>query len=332
MSEPLVSVVIPAFNPGALLVPTLESVLAQTWKRVEVVVVDDGSSDGTEARVAPYVGRVRYLRQDNAGGGAARNAGVRATQGDYVVLLDHDDICAPDLLARQVEVARGAPGSGLVACDGTQIEGLRSPAPRLLVGALADGMHATGGSWTGDAHDRLLEANAISTPAQVLLPRRVLEEVGPLSEGRDEATDYDLWLRIAASRPVTLHAAPLVGWRYRPSSRSGEAALRPLRWALMDLPVLERHLQRVPPARRAAVRRALHRRARTARLAWLLGRRHGMPAARRILARLARAAPWMPQPRLWWLATWMPAALVGGWAERGSHAEELAALGSEPLA
>jgi glycosyltransferase involved in cell wall biosynthesis len=328
VSAPLVSVVVPAFNPGPQIVETIESVLAQTWPRVETIVVDDGSSDGTEERLAPYRGRVRYLRQENAGGGAARNAGLRATRGEQVVFLDHDDLLEPEALERQVEVLRRHPRSGFVAGDGVETDAPGARALPLLRGPLATQRSVHGGTWTGDGYAALLQANAIATPAQVLVPRAVLELVGPLSERRDEASDYDLWLRIARERPVTLHDAPLVRWRYRPTSRSGPAALRPLRWALMDLPVLERQLADASSLpRRREVRRALRRRARLARLAWLVGRCEGMPEARRLLRRLSGAAPWMPRPRLWWLATWLPARWVEGWAKRGSRPEELAELG-----
>ena len=93
MTDPFVSVVIPAFEPGPLIDATLESVLAQTWRRREVIVVDDGSRDDTPQRVARYAGRISYLRLEREGGGAARNAGVRAARGDYVAFLDHDDLC-----------------------------------------------------------------------------------------------------------------------------------------------------------------------------------------------------------------------------------------------
>ena len=130
-------------------------------------------------------------------------------------------------------------------------------------------------------------------------------------EGRGEPYDYDYWLRIALKRPFTLHRDSLVRWRYHPTSRSGRAADRALRWALMDLDVLLRQLAQVPAGRRRMVRAALHRRARLARLAWAHGRRHGMAEARAALARLAAAAPTSPWPPLWYLATFLPAASAG---------------------
>src|SRR5262245_53826716 len=123
MGDPLVSVVIPAFDAEAFLAETVESVLRQTWRRREVIVVDDGSTDGTPGVVRRFGDAVRYLRQENRGGGAARNAGASAARGDLVSFLDHDDLWAPETLERQVDVLRRRPESGLVACDGVKFDG-----------------------------------------------------------------------------------------------------------------------------------------------------------------------------------------------------------------
>jgi glycosyltransferase involved in cell wall biosynthesis len=329
VSAPFVSVVVPAWNAEGFLAETVESVLGQTWQRREVIVVDDGSTDRTADVVARFGRRVRFLRQENRGGGAARNAGCRLAQGDHVVFLDHDDLLERDALARQLEVAARHPASGLVAADGVRFEGDEVVGHGLLHGRLAALADASpGGEWTGDAYRALLRGNALSTPGQALVPRRVIEEVGPLSERRDEPFDYEYWLRIALRRPVTVHRARAVRWRYRPSGRSGPGELRRLTWALMDLPVLERHLTLAPPSARRAVRAALRKRARRARLAWVHGRRHGMAGARGLLRRLARAAPLSPWPRLWWLATWAPGFFVEPLAARGLAGTSLPATES----
>jgi glycosyltransferase involved in cell wall biosynthesis len=313
-----VSVVIPAFQAEAFLAETIESALSQTWREREVVVVDDGSTDGTSRVASGYGREVVALRQENRGGGAARNAGIAASRGDHVVLLDHDDLLEPDAIERQVEVARRHPESGLVAGDGVREEDGEVVGSGLLHGRLAERVDAAPGrEWTGEAYRTLLRGNAVSTPGQVLLPRRVLDEVGPLTERRDEPFDYEYWLRVAARFPVTLHRGRCVRWRYRPGSRSGPGVLRRLRWALMDLPVLERQLETCGPRDRRAVRAALRKRARRARLAWVLGRLRGMEEGRAALRRLGKAAPLSPWPRLWWLATWAPRPLVEPLAARG---------------
>ena len=118
MTGPLVSVVIPVYDGAAFIAQTLDSVLRQSWPRLEVIVVDDGSTDETPERVRPFRDRILYLRQENRGGGAARNAGVAASRGDYLAFLDQDDLWAPEKLERQLAVARAHPESGVIACDG----------------------------------------------------------------------------------------------------------------------------------------------------------------------------------------------------------------------
>lgn len=91
-----VTVIVPAYNEAATLADTILSLRAQTVTPAEIVVVDDGSTDGTAAAVRRYGGPVRYVRQGNQGAAAARNAGLRRCRGDYVGLLDSDDVWAPD--------------------------------------------------------------------------------------------------------------------------------------------------------------------------------------------------------------------------------------------
>ncbi|MCP5278335.1 MAG: glycosyltransferase family 2 protein [Thiobacillus sp.] len=98
MSGPRFSVIIPAYNAEAFVARAIDSVLAQTWPAHEILVVDDGSVDKTAEVVAGYGERVRYLRQDNAGVSAARNAGARAATGDWLAFLDADDWYYPDRL------------------------------------------------------------------------------------------------------------------------------------------------------------------------------------------------------------------------------------------
>ncbi len=111
---PSVSVIVPAYNCGRYLGEALDSVLDQTLPPREVIVVDDGSTDDTPQRCAAYGDPVRYVRQENRGVSAARNAALDIVTGEYVALLDADDVCAPDRLARQAAALSANPGA--VAC------------------------------------------------------------------------------------------------------------------------------------------------------------------------------------------------------------------------
>ncbi len=100
---PMVSVVIPTFNRGALVVRAIESVLRQTYTAYEIIIIDDGSTDDTPSIIAPYFDRIRYHRQDNRGSSAARNAGIAMAAGEWIALLDSDDIWLPRKLETQME-------------------------------------------------------------------------------------------------------------------------------------------------------------------------------------------------------------------------------------
>lgn len=119
--EGLVSVVIPTFNRAYILAQSIDSVLAQTYSPIELIVVDDGSSDGTRELVARYGDRVRYIYQENAGLAAARNTGFTASRGEFLAFQDSDDVWVPWKVAAQVAVMRSNPEIGLVWTDMTAV-------------------------------------------------------------------------------------------------------------------------------------------------------------------------------------------------------------------
>ena len=120
MNEPLVSVIVPTYNRAYCLAATLDSVLTQTHQHVEIVLIDDGSTDGTTELIAQKYGnepRVRYVYQPNAGVVAARNHGLRIAQGDFIALLDSDDLWHPWKLEAQLAVMHARPEVGMVWTD-----------------------------------------------------------------------------------------------------------------------------------------------------------------------------------------------------------------------
>lgn len=116
--EPLVSVIVPAFNAEHYIEETLRSIVSQTYEQVEICVVDDGSTDKTATIVARFGSRVRYFRQANSGGCAApRNTGIAGCSGSYLTFIDADDIMPPERIERQVEFLQKNPEVGIVFCD-----------------------------------------------------------------------------------------------------------------------------------------------------------------------------------------------------------------------
>jgi glycosyltransferase involved in cell wall biosynthesis len=113
MGQPLISGIVPAFNGERYLRETLDSMLAQTHRPLEIIVVDDGSTDGTPDVAASYGDKVRYLRQDNAGPATARNRGLNAARGEFVAFLDADDLWHPEKSARQMAHFAARPELGL---------------------------------------------------------------------------------------------------------------------------------------------------------------------------------------------------------------------------
>lgn len=179
----LVSVIIPSYNRAKILPPTLESVLAQTYPHLEVIVIDDGSTDETAAVVAGYGERVRYIRQENQGVEMARNRGILESRGAYLNFLDDDDLMAPDKIERQVKVLQSRSDVGVVHCGYTYIdkEGHK--------------MEVTGRMPEGDVLQPLVWG-CFPWSGGPLLRRRCLELIAS-DEHRDWFGDWGMWLRTA---------------------------------------------------------------------------------------------------------------------------------------
>lgn len=204
-----VSVVIPAYNAERTLRTTLESVLAQTRPVQDVVVVDDGSTDGTEATVKDYIdqGRIRYIKRENGGIAAARNTGLQACTGDYITLLDHDDLWDPDKIEKQLERIKET-GGDLVFCH---------PRSLKLDGKLYDPplekLHFD------TLYESLIRHNVFYV-SSILFHRSVLERVGLLDESFRYCEDWDWALRMVLRLNMVYMPECLVTRRDQPTSFS----------------------------------------------------------------------------------------------------------------
>lgn len=193
-----ISVVIPTYNRESVLPRALDSVLAQTHPATEIVVVDDGSTDGTATCVEEEYPEVRVLTQENRGVSAARNRGIESSSGEWIALLDSDDEWAAEKLERQVTQLTAHPDVLVCHTDEIWIRHHRRVNPKRR--------HAKYGGWI---FPYCLPLCAMS-PSSVLIHRSVLDDVGLFDEEMPACEDYDLWLRICCRYPVLYVDEPLV--------------------------------------------------------------------------------------------------------------------------
>ncbi len=197
----LVSVVIPTYNHGHFVTEAVESALAQTYHPIEVIVVDDGSSDDTREILRCYGDRIRYVFQENKGLSAARNTGIRVARGEWIALLDSDDIWAAEKLETQLRCLDKHPSAGLVGAL-NKSDASFGPPPVPL----------------GCVTVRVLDflTSTPFGPSSALIRRDVLEEVGGFDETLRSVEDRDMWLRIAVRYPALRVEWPC--WYYRVSA------------------------------------------------------------------------------------------------------------------
>ena len=209
---PLVSVVVPSHNRVGLLKRTLQSILAQSLTDLEVIVVDDGSTDDTTVAATAADPRVVVHRnRQPVGVSAARNQGIAVARGDWIAFCDDDDLWAPDKLARQLDAAEHARADWAYAGDVNVDERLRvlsggpPPDPSAVMALLPRyNPIASGGS-------------------NVVVRSHVLKAVGGFDPGLRRTEDWDLWIRIARSGPPAWVRAPMVAYRFH----AGNVAVDP---------------------------------------------------------------------------------------------------------
>jgi glycosyltransferase involved in cell wall biosynthesis len=216
---PLVSVVIPCYNQGKFLADALHSVLSQTFPAVEIVVVNDGSTDDTEAVAARFPG-VRCVTQANRGLSGARNRGLAECRGELVIFLDADDRLLPGAIDVGVRALAEAPSAAFAAGRSRFIS---------RDGALLPTEHPSRDG--ANPYLVLLRRNSIRNPATVVFRRTVLERVGGFAPSVDACADYEIYLRLSRQYPVRFHETVVAEYRKHDESMSLDAGrmLRELR-------------------------------------------------------------------------------------------------------
>lgn len=201
MSELLVSVVIPTYNHAQFVGEAVDSVLAQTYRPIEVIVVDDGSTDSTADVLASYADKIQYIHQENRGLSAARNAGIARAKGEWIALLDADDLWSPDKIQLQIDAAA------------------RHPEFTLIGGQ--DGHYGSFPAVQGTTSIREFTVRDFLTttpfgPSAALIHRELIKVIGGFDEQLSPVADRDYWLRAAACSRVGRLEWPC--WHYRISA------------------------------------------------------------------------------------------------------------------
>jgi glycosyltransferase involved in cell wall biosynthesis len=211
--NPLVSVVVITYNAAEYVAHAIESVLQQTWKNLELIVVDDGSTDETPQVVGRFGDhRLKYVRQDNQGPNAARNRGICESRGEFVAFLDADDWWLPDKICRQVSVAAANPNAGLVysLAISVDVSGKENARTESIV--------------TGRVVDQLLLGQCIAGSASsAMVRRKTIDSVGMFDASLQYAEDWEYWIRIASQFDVACVPEYDVYLLSRPGSRGKNA-------------------------------------------------------------------------------------------------------------
>jgi glycosyltransferase involved in cell wall biosynthesis len=198
---PHVSVIIPAYNAENYIVDTVNSALSQTFGDLEVIVVDDGSKDGTVAALAQFGNRIRVHQQPNGGVAKARNTGVGLATGDWIAFLDADDLWLPHKLESQLH-GSDAP---MTFTDRFNI-GSRGDLPELQ--SLVTPMKG------GDIFVDLMREGNFITNTSVVMRKALFEKMGGFYTGLNGTEDWDLWIRIAEHHQIGFIPEPLVRYRF----------------------------------------------------------------------------------------------------------------------
>ncbi|MGO9273601.1 MAG: glycosyltransferase family 2 protein [Terriglobia bacterium] len=300
-SNPKVSVVIPAYNAARWIAGTLDSVLAQTFRNFEVIVVDDGSSDETPQVVAGYGSRVRYLRKENGGAASARNVGIHASGGPYIAFLDADDLWLPEKLQLQMDLFSRHPDLAWVYSDAMVFDG--EAGQELHKYTISDVTKLC----TGDVLRALLLFNFIASPTPVIR-RDVFDAVGYFNEASlmRGLEDWDMWLRIAAKYQVRSVDRPLARYRLHATSTTGAMDLADaFRTKCMIIEsAVARDARRLSDLRECALASVC------VGMAGPMVRRGDRRGARRMLGRAVRLFPWDVRILLYWLHALLPTAIV----------------------
>lgn len=222
--EPLVSVIIPTYNRSEWVTEAVRSALDQTYRRIEIIVVDDGSTDNTRDVLSKYGASIKYIYQKRSERSRARNQGFRYSRGDYIAFLDSDDQWLPTKIEKQVEILNRKPDVGLVYTGVQFIDARGNPHTGQIAWDVPE---------RESLYEDLMTHNTITgTTSSVMVRRTCLDKVGLFDELMNTCEDLDLYRRIARYYRFYKIDLPLVRFRIHTGSTQHDAAAMAKGWEI----------------------------------------------------------------------------------------------------
>jgi len=207
-----VTVVIPTYNRAGYICDAIDSVLSQTYKDYEIIVVDDGSTDDTKGILSKYNGKIRYFYQENKGVAAARNRGIKKAKGEYIAFLDSDDIWLPEKLQLQLETLNNHRDYSWAYCDRKYV----------YEGDFKERTHRKYPAYHGNIFDFLFMDIFVKTTT-VIVKKECFNCVGYFKEELRRSEDYDLFLRLAKKYRIVYIDRQLILYRVHKHSLCRES-------------------------------------------------------------------------------------------------------------
>ena len=201
---PLVSVVIPAYNSEQYITETVDSVLLQSYRPIEIIVIDDGSTDNTQEKLKPYLHKIKYIKKENGGASSARNKGIINSHGDYIAFLDADDLWRKEKIEKQMALFEDDPNVGLVYCDSSTFD--ENGTIHLSLKEIVE-------TPTGNVMMDMIVHNFLNN-SSVVVRKRCFDQIGLWNENLVNGNDYDMWLRVAVQAKFGFVDYVLVDTRY----------------------------------------------------------------------------------------------------------------------
>lgn len=224
--QPLVSVIIPSYNCESYIAETINSVLTQDYSPIELLIIDDGSTDNTCKIIEQYGNRLTLIQQSNAGVCSARNKGIKEANGDYICLMDHDDYWFPDKISLQVKAFQKHPEAGIVYSNFKRWypdkDGKHPPTGNFRDNYNENDINEPFSGWI---YHQLLEDCWVLTSC-AMIRADVFETCGNFDESLPYSEDWDLWLRVSLQYPfIKLRNTTTL---YREHLEQGNKKLRPI--------------------------------------------------------------------------------------------------------